>query len=683
MKKTLVIVTMLLLAAFVLSAEELKPRVKHQKGNSMVTQEVHHKLIGPLADAAKIYRKQQRIKSSIAVTTGLSKSTIKLLERKGKSPILHEMLVDPKVQKRWKNPSYDVLTCLLKHSGSLDELKKFNLKVRSVSGKGTNKVVSVEMASTELEKVAALASVTSVTPIPKKQLASDQAALVTGIAPLRLKEGDEFTKGYTGKGVIFGVIDTGIDLTHEDFLNADGGTRILYLWDPLTETPGKTPAELFGGALAGFDYGTVWTKAEIDAGQCTAVDDYGHGTHVTGVGAGNGRETGQFAGMAPNTDIIMVKEDYTNNGVLFIYELATRLGKPCIANMSYTAYFAIHMTSMYPDMYPADGTSPAAQQIEGWNQAYGPGHIPVKSAGNYGHWNSYTKGSEFPYKSGSYHAQGQLSDAATHTLDVPDYGAAWAAVGWSLSADDIATVQIGMWYESPLQVSFISPSGHVVGPVVHGTSGTASNPETAEGAVNYVLDNPAAANGHYYATLTLGDFLGTRYYPEPGQWQVVVEPLGAGTGKYDMWCADIEWYYGDWYPVENNVHPLVKFTDGSHSNYILDESASSAVITVGGWVSQNEWQTVGGGTETYPEGYILGAITNHSGPGPARNGVVKPDVAAPSTVMASLCQYYWFWAGNLIHVDGKHAILSGTSTSTPVVSGGIALILEKYPNSSL
>ncbi|MCP4147872.1 MAG: S8 family serine peptidase, partial [bacterium] len=153
--------------------------------------------------------------------------------------------------------------------------------------------------------------------------------------------------------------------------------------------------------------------------------------------------------------------------------------------------------------------------------------------------------------------------------------------------------------------------------------------------------------------------------------------------KYDMWCADIEWYYGDWYPVENNVHPLVKFTDGSHSNYILDESASSAVITVGGWVSQNQWQTVGGGTENYPEGYILGAITNHSGPGPARNGVVKPDVAAPSTVMASLCQYYWFWAGNLIHVDGKHAILSGTSTSTPVVSGGIALILEKYPNSSL
>src|SRR5690554_6036545 len=34
-----------------------------------------------------------------------------------------------------------------------------------------------------------------------------------------------------GQGVLVGIIDTGIDYTHEAFLHADGSSRIVSIWD--------------------------------------------------------------------------------------------------------------------------------------------------------------------------------------------------------------------------------------------------------------------------------------------------------------------------------------------------------------------------------------------------------------------------------------------------------------------
>jgi subtilisin family serine protease len=44
-----------------------------------------------------------------------------------------------------------------------------------------------------------------------------------GYAPLN--------SAFTGKDVIIGYVDTGIDYNHDDFKNADGSTRVLYYWD--------------------------------------------------------------------------------------------------------------------------------------------------------------------------------------------------------------------------------------------------------------------------------------------------------------------------------------------------------------------------------------------------------------------------------------------------------------------
>ena len=110
-----------------------------------------------------------------------------------------------------------------------------------------------------------------------------------------------------GDSVVVGILDTGIDFHHPDFKNANGTSRIKYLWDQTVSTGGITPS---------FGYGQEWTASDIDNNSCThneASQYFGHGSNVSGAAAGNGLATGQYPGIAPNSDIISVSVDLGNN----------------------------------------------------------------------------------------------------------------------------------------------------------------------------------------------------------------------------------------------------------------------------------------------------------------------------------------------------------------------------------
>lgn len=118
----------------------------------------------------------------------------------------------------------------------------------------------------------------------------------------------------TGKGVLLSVIDSGIDYMHPDFQNTDGSTRILALWDQ-TITPDPSKNFL---PPPGYTLGTLFTEEQINAAIaaptlqersafCPSFDTSGHGTHVTGIAAGNGRVQIANRGVAFEASLLVIK----------------------------------------------------------------------------------------------------------------------------------------------------------------------------------------------------------------------------------------------------------------------------------------------------------------------------------------------------------------------------------------
>lgn len=109
-----------------------------------------------------------------------------------------------------------------------------------------------------------------------------------------------------GQGVIIGIIDTGIEYTHNAFKNADGTSRIISIWDQTIQA---------GPPPEGFYYGTEYTQQQINLALqnsnplsiVPSVDADGHGTFLAGIAAGSPSEENNFSGVVPSAEIVVVK----------------------------------------------------------------------------------------------------------------------------------------------------------------------------------------------------------------------------------------------------------------------------------------------------------------------------------------------------------------------------------------
>ena len=119
----------------------------------------------------------------------------------------------------------------------------------------------------------------------------------------------------TGRGVLVGIIDTGIDYTSPSFRFEDGTSKIVSIYDQTVN--GKAPE--------GFPMGSEFTKSEINQA-LTQQDPYsvvpsrdesGHGTFLAALAAG--RDTGSFRGAAPDSELIVVKLRQANSFIRSTY----------------------------------------------------------------------------------------------------------------------------------------------------------------------------------------------------------------------------------------------------------------------------------------------------------------------------------------------------------------------------
>jgi hypothetical protein len=200
--------------------------------------------------------------------------------------------------------------------------------------------------------------------------------------------------GLTGKGVIVAFLDRGIDYTHPDFLNPNGTTRIRMMWDMSNANPNLPICD------PGQPKPIVYTQAQINQALQTHTplaerDAVGHGTVGTGLAAGNGRAalpgSSQWAGMAPNADLLIVKmtsegapahsgqaaENPFQGCMSVALDLVTHeavvLKEPIVALMDSGTQWG-----------PIDGTSAVSQKINADFGASTAGHVYVAASGDEG-----------------------------------------------------------------------------------------------------------------------------------------------------------------------------------------------------------------------------------------------------------------------------------------------------------
>jgi len=196
-------------------------------------------------------------------------------------------------------------------------------------------------------------AVKRVVPAVQLEPLMDLAAEKVGLPALRA------SSGLTGQGVIVGVVDTGIEVSHPNF---EG--RVLRVWDQT----------LNGGGVAEGGYGLELEGTMLELSR----DTNGHGSHVAGIAAS---ADFTYSGVAPGADLLIVKTDlmtaHIADAVRYIFRVAGELGRPAVVNLSLGGHGDAH-----------DGTDPLSQIVDG---ASGPGRVVCCAAGNEGNDNIHAQ----------------------------------------------------------------------------------------------------------------------------------------------------------------------------------------------------------------------------------------------------------------------------------------------------
>jgi len=231
------------------------------------------------------------------------------------------------------------------HTAKLDHLSKFDIRVTQATGA----VRTCFLPVSGLEPLTEEQAVTRIIPAQRLRPLMDVATTAIHIPALRSR------RSSGGRGVIVGVVDTGIDARHPAFAG-----RVLAVWDQTAKGEGVVEGQ----------YGVELTGARLS----DSVDTVGHGTHVAGIAAG---ADGAFGGVAPNATVVAVKTDLDDthiaDGITYIFRLARERGMPAVVNLSLGGHYDAH-----------DGTDALSTLID---EQSGPGRLVCCAAGNEGNDN--------------------------------------------------------------------------------------------------------------------------------------------------------------------------------------------------------------------------------------------------------------------------------------------------------
>ncbi len=469
--------------------------------------------------------------------------------------------------------------------------------------------------------------------------------------------GGGLPRAFNGEGVVVGVVDSGLDVAHPDFLSPSG-SRVAFLLE-LLENGGQTE----------------YTRAQISAnpGGIPERDFNGHGTHVTGSATGAGGINPALRGVAAAADIIFVKGNRLNNGrssfsdtdviagVDFIFQRAASLGQPAVVNLSLGGHFGPH-----------DGTSLYEQALTNLG---GPGRIVVAAVGNDG---------QTPVHAGDT-VTGGVSNQTFWLAGNPTFAAAtmWYDGGvlnqFAIGAFFVSNGQLNYLGEMAVNAGQVLANGQNGVPfVVNGQTianviidaATTNDPRNGDGNVLFVLEG---GNGIDLTQIV---------------WSVA--SVGTQSGRFDVWALGGSQFYAFPLGFPNNEVP------GDTQFTVSPPSTALGIIGVAAHVTRNSWTDIDGqfhqSLENDPNNPggppivpALGTLASFSSRGPTRDGRVGIDVSGPGNRIASTLSGH-VTIGTPEHPrqdvlqGGGYVMLQGTSMASPHVAGTVALMLQADPS---
>lgn len=506
-------------------------------------------------------------------------------------------IIPPKTSTK---PTRSIVFVYCDENSDLSHLEQYGIEFNQNSGSVRTAYLSMEAIDTLSEDPA----VQRIKPSRKMKLLMDTAPGAVKLPEFKNKS------GLTGKGVIIGVIDSGIDPKHPAFAG-----RILRIWDQT----------LPGAGVSEGKYGAELTGEQLMISQDTDA----HGTHVTGIAAG---QDTTYTGVAPEAELLVVKTDLQDahiaDGVRYIFRVAKELNRPVVVNMSLGGHADAH-----------DGSDSLSKVIDAET---GPGRIVCCAAGNEGNDN--------------IHGQGQVAVDGIHSMR------------FRAPANQVGVVWLNGWYSggTQLEIQVRSPIGFVT-PWQKIEADPKANPaqqyRLPDARVQVVTPGPDQMNGDYNFFVQIRG-MGGPMKVSGGVWQLRLRNVGDKDTQVDVWTLDDA--------------GAVFFTGKSAQDNMKIGSPGAAknAITVASFTTRTEYTDID--NQKRQVGLTLNDISDFSSEGPLRNGAQKPDVAAPGAMIISALSSTADMPRSMM-LNSKFVAMAGTSMATPFVSGLVALLLQRDP----
>ncbi len=427
-----------------------------------------------------------------------------------------------------------------------------------------------------------------------------------------------------GRGILAAVIDSGIDYAHPDFRNEDGTTRIINLWDQTLDR--IFDSDEINEALA---QPSERMRYEI----VPSRDISGHGTHVAGICAGNGRVSGGlYRGMAPEASLLIVKMGTADPdgfprttelmlAVDYVLRRAKELGRPVAINISFGNNYGSHRGNSLVETYLSEVSAY-------WKSAI------VTGTGNEGASKIHAAGSFFSEHSGNGASQYATDSSSRMPQQAGEIlqGQTDTVIEFSVGEYE-PTLNLQLWksYEDQFEIYIRHPDGTVYGPLEKTIRTQRYSTDGTELLIYYGEPSPYSTDQEiYFDLIPIGE------YVTPGIWELILCPVRIIDGQYDLW-----------FPGQAALSAGTGFLFPSVDNTITIPATAQKVISVAAYDvafdSYASFSGRGGDSCFFP---------------------LKPDLCAPGVNIISCAP------------GGGYSSKSGTSMAAPFVTGAAALLME-------